>query len=215
MQYPTTFITLSFAGSLFSVLGTFISALAYRGKNDENYSPLNHFISELGELGVSRLALVFNLGLILSGLCLIPACISLGVMIPGVLSKIGMLAGVVTALGLSLVGVFPMNNLEAHGKAALTFFRGGLLMVLAFSLAVALQPADSLILPRVYSLAGLPAVIAFGGFLIMMQRSSGEAVEDPLQPMESERPKFWLMPAVEWTIFITIVLWFLLIAIGL
>jgi hypothetical membrane protein len=215
MQNPTTFIILSIAGSFFSILGALISATAYQGKSGTAYSPLNHFISELGEVGVSRLAWVFNLGLIISGLCLIPACISLGLIIPGALSTLGMIAGVVTAVGLALVGVFPMNNLKPHGKAALTFFRGGLLMVLAFSLAIAFPPENSPVLPRGFSLAGLPAILAFSGFLLMMGKGSDADEEEPLQPMENNRPKFWLMPIVEWVIFLTIVLWFLLIALGL
>ncbi|MFU8827571.1 MAG: DUF998 domain-containing protein [Brevefilum sp.] len=212
---PSTFIVLGITGAAFSLLGTLISAIAYRGKQGEAYSPFNHFISELGEVGVSRWAWAFNLGLILSGLCLIPAVVVVGLIMPGVIIKLGMVAGVITAVGLTLVGVFPMNKLKPHGIAALTFFRGGLLMVSLFSLAIALQPEAALLLPRAYSLSGLPPILAFGGFLIMMHKTSDEETDDPLQPVEVKRPKFWLMPTVEWTIFITIVLWFLLIALGL
>jgi hypothetical membrane protein len=213
-QLPNTFISMSIAGGSIAVLGVLISALAYHGKGNEKYSPLNHFISELGEMGVSRLAWVFNLGLIFSGLCLIPACISLGLILPGFFATVGMLAGVVTAVALSLVGVFPMNNLKSHGTAAVTFFRGGLLMVLAFSVGIASQELPLLVLPRIYSLAGLPAILAFGSFLLMMGESDTEK-EEPLQPMEVDRPKIWIMPVVEWAIFLTIVAWFLIIAIGL
>ena len=196
------------------MIGTIISALGYRGKRNERYSPLSHFISELGEIGVSRLAWGFNFGLILSGLCLIPACISLGLILPGFFAKVGMIAGVITAVGLSFVGVFPMNNIKRHGTAAITFFRGGLLMVLAFSVEIALQQPPMVVLPRISSLAGLPAILAFGSFLWMMGNSRSEE-EEPLQPIEIDRPKFWIMPMVEWAIFLTIVAWFLLIAIGL
>lgn len=104
------------------ILGTLISAFAYRGKQGETYSPLNHFISELGEIGVSHLAWVFNTGLILCGIILIPACISLGMILPGFLSKLGMFSGVIAAVGLALVGFNLMNKLKPHGKAAVTFF---------------------------------------------------------------------------------------------
>ena len=213
-QTPTTFITFSLAGASIGILGALISALAYRGQRGQTYSPLNHFISELGEVGVSRLAWVFNWGLILSGLCLIPAVIALGLLLPGVLSIIGMIAGVITAVGLSLVGVFPMSKLEPHGKAAVTFFRGGLLMVLIFSLAIAFQPQADVVIPRGYSLAGLPPILAFGSFLWLMGRT-GSGDHDPLQPLDEVRPKIWVLAVVEWSIFLTIVAWVLVMAVGL
>ena len=108
-----------------------------------------------------------------------------------------------------------MKKLKPHGKAAVTFFRGGLIMVLSFSLAIAFQPTNRLVIPRMYSLAGLPAILSFGGFLLLMGRSSRLETRGPLQPITDDRPKFWLMPTVEWSIFFTIVLWFLLIAVSL
>ncbi|MDI9566803.1 MAG: DUF998 domain-containing protein [Brevefilum fermentans] len=215
MNNPSIFIFSGIAGSIFVILGTLISAFAYRGKQGETYSPLNHFISELGEIGVSHLAWVFNTGLILCGIILIPACISLGMILPGFLSKLGMFSGVIAAVGLALVGFNLMNKLKPHGKAAVTFFRGGLIMVLSFSLAIAFQPTNRLVIPRMYSLAGLPAILSFGGFLLLMGRSSRLETRGPLQPITDDRPKFWLMPTVEWSIFFTIVLWFLLIAVSL
>ena len=137
---PITFQILSLAGALSAILGSIIAGLAYRGKQGEAYSLLNHFISELGEVGVSRLAWVFNLGLMISGLCLIPASVSLGLLLPGVWSKLGMAAGIVTAVSIGLVGVFPMNKRTPHIRAAVTYFRIGLLMIGLFTAAIALQP---------------------------------------------------------------------------
>src|SRR3989304_4746513 len=73
LKNPIIFQILSLAGALSAILGSLTAAAAYRGRQGETYSLLNHFISELGEAGVSRLAWVFNLGLILCGLCLVPA----------------------------------------------------------------------------------------------------------------------------------------------
>lgn len=49
------------------LLGMVVAALPYRGYAGEGYSPLNHFISELGEIAASRLAWAFNLGIVLGG----------------------------------------------------------------------------------------------------------------------------------------------------
>jgi hypothetical membrane protein len=215
MKLQIAFISFGTVGSLIAIIATFISAFAYRGKLGERYSPLNHFISELGEVGVSRFAWVFNLGLIFTGLCLVPACFALGMFIPSYLSKIGMLSGFITAVGLSMVGFFPMNKHKPHAKAALTFFRGGLSLVLFFSLAIGIQPKNALVIPRSYWLAGLLPIISFGSFLSLMATSNSRSAENTLQPLEGDRPKIWIMPIVEWSIFLSIIFWFLLIAFGL
>ncbi len=49
------------------VITSVVTAFNYKGKKGESYSPLNHFVSELGEVGVAAYAAVFNTGLIFSG----------------------------------------------------------------------------------------------------------------------------------------------------
>ncbi|MFN2302384.1 MAG: DUF998 domain-containing protein [Anaerolineales bacterium] len=214
LQDPQVFQLFGILGTAFALVGALIAGLFYVGKQNERFSPLNHFISELGEVGVSPLAWVFNLGLILAGLCLIPACISLGLIIPGVLAKIAMVAGIVCALSLSLVGVFPMNKLKPHGFAAMTFFRGGLLMLILFSLTLGLQSGPDPVISRWYALAGLPPMIAFSTFLVLVAKAYKQT-EDALSPGDIERPRVWGLVIAEWAILVTVVLWFVLIAIGL
>jgi hypothetical membrane protein len=213
LKNPTFFQLVSSAGALFAVLGSIVAGAAYRGRLGEPYSPFNHFISELGEVDVSKTAWAFNAGLILSGLCLLPACISLGLLIPGVWSAVGMLAGIVSAVSLALVGVFPMNRPTPHIRAAVTYFRLGLVMVFSFTLAIALQPETQLVLPRLFSLAGLPAILAFTYFLVY-SRVSYAAPQNPLSPLETARPQVWTMAVAEWAIFLTTVPWLLVIALG-
>lgn len=139
LKSPHGFIIFSIAGCFFAGAGSLVSGAAYRGKEGERYSPLNHFISELGEVGVSRRAWTFNIGFILSGLCLVLGSLSLGLMINTLLSKIAMGVGVISAFSLAMVGVFPMNKIKPHTIAAVTYFRSGLVMVILFSLAIGLQ----------------------------------------------------------------------------
>lgn len=166
-------------------------------------------------MGVSRLALAFNLGLILSGVSLIPASISLGLILPGLLAKLGMIAGIICSVALALVGFFPMNRIDPHGRAAMAYFRSGLLMMIFFNLAIALQQGNAQIIPKAYSLAGLPAILSFASFLILMGKSRKERAKNPLSLEDLERPKIWALAVVEWSIFITILIWFVVIAIGL
>ena len=48
------FSYLAMAGTGIVVLAIVYAAWMYRGKRGERYSLLNHFISELGEVGVSK-----------------------------------------------------------------------------------------------------------------------------------------------------------------
>ena len=214
LRDPQLFKLLGLIAAVFALVGALVSAFFYRGKQGERFSALNHFISELGEVGVSRMAWAFNLGLILVGLCLLPACINLGLIIPGVLAKIGMVAGALCSLSLSLVGVFPMNKLEPHRFAAMTFFRSGLVMLILFSLAIAMQSGPESAISRWYALAGLPPMIAFALFLILVARAYKQT-ETPLSPGEIDRPRVWGLVIAEWAILLTVILWFVLIAIGL
>ena len=209
----TGFQLFSLIGSTIAVLGAVITGLAYHGNQGERYSILNHYISELGETGVSRFSWIFNLSLILTGLCLIPACISLGLMLSGVLPKIGIAAGVVCSIGLSFVGVFPMNKMKPHGIAAMTYFRAGLVMVILFSLGIAFQPASELVLSRWYALAGLLPIVSFSVFLLLIQTASGKD-DNPLSLGEMERPKVWPLVIAEWMVFLTLMAWFQLISNG-
>lgn len=210
---PITFQILSLAGALSAILGSIIAGLAYRGQKGEAYSLFNHFISELGEVGVSHLAWVFNLGLMLCGLCLIPSAVSLGLILPGVWAKLGMAAGIVTAVSIGLVGVFPMNQRTPHIRAAVTYFRFGLVMILLFTAAIALQ-LEPPRLPRRLWLAGLPAILAFS-FFLLYSRISYKPQQNPLSLSEMERPRFWTLAFAEWLLFLTTVPWFLAIAFGL
>ncbi len=197
------------AGTAVIFLATLITALLYRGKQGERFSPLNHFISELGELGVSRAARIFNYGLVLGGLLTIPYILTLGRAFGSLLGWLGVGAGVITTLGVSAVGLFPMNNLRSHGIAAFTFFRAGLLMVFFFGLAILLQPAGQVIIPKRANVITLLALASYGSFLGLVTRwKPGEKQENALDPeQEIQRPRVWPVAIIEWLVFITTILW--------
>jgi hypothetical membrane protein len=202
-------------GSLILILAICASGLLYRGKKGERFSIFNHFISELGELGVSRGAVVFNAGLIAGGILLIPFCIALGLLIPHWLAYFGMAAGIWAGLSCIGVGVFPMNYLKPHTWVALSYFRSGLVMTLFFSLAILFQPAGQRTLPLTSLIFGGLTFAAFAAFLSIPWKSGDEEKkeEDRLNPeQEKERPRFWLMPFLEWLVFFTTIAWFLFIA---
>ncbi len=211
---PALFKTVGVTGVIFGILGVLIPSFAYRGRKGERYSFLNHYISELGEVGVSRLAWVFNLGMIVCGICIVIASLSLGLLLSGFWAKAGLVLGVITGFALSMVGAFPMDNIKRHILAAVTFFRAGFLMVIAFSLAFVLQKGDVLVVSRWLGLAGLFPILAFGIFLGLMW-TVRDVGYDVLSAPDLERPRVWKFAISEWSIYFAMIFWILVIALGI
>lgn len=204
---------------------TLYAGLIYRGKANERYSPANHFISELGELGTSRGARVFNGGLILAELLLIPFFIGLGTALQSILGWLGAASGIASAVACGLVGCFPMNNLKPHTVVAVAFFRLGLLTMILFGVALLAQPAGVTALPRWLGVAGLLGALSYASFLLSFKPKPAKEAEpetepptgtdNPLDPSwQVERPRFWRLPALEWVIFAVNMVWFLLAALA-
>lgn len=199
----------AFAGAGFILVGTVYSSLRFHGRQAESYSFLNHFISELGEGGVSRSARVFNLGLVLGGLVILPYLIGLGIAFRSLLAWLGIAAGVLAALGVAAVGLFPLNNLTAHTAAAITYFRSGLVMILFLGLAILLQPQGKVLVPKTFNLLSLAAFIAYAIFLVMLARR--RPVDQPLNGLDPlkapDRPRVWPVAVMEWAVFFVSILW--------
>jgi hypothetical membrane protein len=200
-----------FAGTGLVLLAVFYPALVYRGKLGERYSPLSHFISELGEVGVSEAAWVFNLGLILGGCTLLPYIIALGLKFSSVLGWLGAAAGIVAVVAVACVGLFPMNDIESHTKAAMTYFRAGLVMVALFGLAILFQPVGHRFVPQVANLLSLAAFIIYAIFLFKLKPpktdekgQEGTGLDPEAKP---DRPHVWIFPMVEWAVFFATLLW--------
>jgi hypothetical membrane protein len=198
-----------FAGTGLILLAVIYPSIVYRGKRGERYSLLNHFISELGEVGVSRAAWAFNTGLILGGLLLLPYVIGLGTAFGSLMGWLGTAAGIITVLGVTAVGIFPMNNLKPHTIAAMTYFRAGLVMVFFFGLAILFQRAGRLASPPAANLLSLLAFLAYGAFLVLPRVSKKEQKPtDILDPEQvPERPRVWAFPTLEWMVFFSTIAW--------
>lgn len=193
------------------VLGSIITAISYTGRNGEPYSFLNHFISELGEIGVSELAPVFNTSLIIGGIFLLFFMLGLGLYFRNIFAYVASAVGLFCGIAASLVGVFPMNNMAVHVKVALSFFRSGLLAILLFTLVIIFDKqrrvSKWLVIP------GVITVLAFTAFLYLPQvLEPGQALT--LQP-EATRPAFWLSSFLEWVVFLTVLVWISVVSIYL
>lgn len=208
------FAYLGIAGCVLLCLCVLVAALGYRGKRQERYSLFNHFISELGERGVSARAWVFNAGMILSGLLMLPFVLGLGALLPGIWGFLGTVAGVVTAFSSMAVGLFPMNRITAHVRAAMSFFRAGLIMLVMFSFAILVQPPEAILVPRWSLVFSLLAAISYGTFLYMVRGGSAldQVGDQALVEVPPERPRFSALTTVEWAIFFSTIFWLLAMA---
>jgi len=211
-----TFRYCGMGGCILLVLAVIWAALGYHGKRQETYSPFNHFISELGEVGVSRRAWAFNAGLIASGILLLPFMIGLGLTLDTVWGKLGILAGLWSAISIILVGVFSMDNITPHMRAAVSYFRGGLVTVFFFGVAILAQPAGRQAVPQYANILSLLAFAAYASFLILMgDHKVGGETGSILNPEDTPtRPRFWLFAILEWAVFFSTILWFFCIALA-
>ena len=198
-----------FTGTGLILLAVVYPLFLYRGNRDERFSLLNHFISELGEVGVSRAAWVFNTGLLLAGLIMLPYVVGLGIIFDSLLGWLGTVAGIIAVLGVAAVGVFPMNNIKLHAAAAVTYFRAGLVMVLFFGLAIFFPPAGKATIPQAANLLSLLAFLAYAAFLSWpLVRKKEQTPAETLDPeQEKERPRVWALTILEWLVFFSTIAW--------
>ena len=191
------------AGIFILLLSVLIAATSYVGKQNETYSFLNHFISELGEKGVSQFAYIFNGGLILGGACISFFMLGLAMHIGNSWGLILGAIGLVTGVSATLVGVFPMNQLEIHTLIANTFFYGGLLVALGYTLYVLFSPEPRL--PKITALTGGITMLAFAAFVWFLPAplEDGRSIHEILK----NRPEVWTLPILEWVVFLCVMVW--------
>lgn len=193
-----------FIGATIIFFSTFSTALVFRGVDGMSYSFFNQFISELGQVGISKLSQVFNLGLQIGGAFLALFMFELGIYLRGKVPYIAGIIGAVSMVGVMFVGMFPMNiNFPLHTKAALLFFRGELVTILLFTLSILYGKQRILSKPLV--IPGIISVLTFASFLCI------HAIFNPynvpmLGPL-ADRPVFYLQSFLEWVVFFSIFLW--------
>jgi hypothetical protein len=195
--------------------GMLIAALAYSGQEGEAYNLLNHFVSELGELGVSELAFAFNWGLILGGSITAFFMVYLALQLQGWIRVPMVILGLATAVSGALVGVYPMNNLAPHIVAALSFFNLGMLISFLYSILIMFSKKQPF--PRWLALPGLFNAAAFILFLYFPtnDRPSEIDFQEGMRALFAERPDLIPMAALEWVVVLGILAWVLTIAIYL
>jgi len=195
-------------------LGMSLSAVTYRGIDGQAYSPLNHFVSELGEVGVANLSGAFNWALILGGLITLPFMVYLAGQIRfWARWPLGLL-GVLAAVFAILVGIFPMNYTNPHTFAALTFFNLGLAFAVLYSLVILFSRRQPF--PKWLAIPGLIYALSFSWFTLFPSAIPLEIdFEVGMSGFLQNRPDVFALAVIEWVMVLAILIWILLMAIYL
>lgn len=203
-----------FIGIAVILCATVVVALTFRGPQGYPYSVLNRNISDLGKPSVSELAPVFNWGLKIGGLFLMGFMVGLGLCVrhPGM--RLIALSGVIAAVAIIFVGVYPVSHFYYHKAAAMTFFIGGSVTFALFTVTILVT--DQHRFARWLALPSFATTFAFAIFLGLPQL----LYENPLQayvvgPPGPHRPIFWLPSLLEWLVFATVATWVLIFSVYL
>lgn len=194
------------------ITGCVVTALSFHGKKGEAYSLLNHFVSELGFVGVSELAGVFNGCQTIGGLVIAISMVGLGRHLQTGLAYAAAVSGMVSGMLCGLLGQIPMNDLAPHLAAAFSFFFSGLLSVGLFCLVIARDAKNRL--PRWLLVPGLIAFASFAAFLaypLIARQTPGEII----RLYRTARPDIWAIAILEWLVFITTMFWIVLVSVCL
>ena len=153
---------------------TVAAALAFGGANNSLYSPLNQFVSELGQVGRSSLGAVFNAGLIVGGAGFAIFMAAFAAVRGGRLALATGAVGVAAGLFGALVGVFPLGGSELHRPVSILFFLLGAVALALATIEVARRPSAAF--PRWLAVVGAVVVAAFIGFIALtLARGTGAA----------------------------------------
>jgi hypothetical membrane protein len=192
---------MGFIGSAFFAIASFVAGVFYVGTQNELFSPLNHWVSELGEMGVSRLALVFNIGLFVGGLALALFFFALGRLRHSRLANVYVVVGVIAGISGALVGVFPMNNRAIHIVFALGFFVLGWVAVglASYDIWRRPEPRFSRWLPALGALTVAVFLLFLSVYIPYLYTGTGD-----------DRPALSVATVLEWLVLIGIMGWVLM-----
>ena len=186
-------------------LAAVVTALAYVGADGEPYSPLNHTVSELGEVAVSELAATFNAALIIGGLLIAVSMLGLGLQAGSHAGRLSASLGVAAGIAFASVGLFPADDFDSHKAAASAAFILVTLAAASFSWWIGRGGSGyspSLAVLSVLVVAAMVAFLVLPG--IVQPEYTFEVEFDPDPP---PRPDIWLAAALEWAVLVTALVW--------
>lgn len=199
-------------GSLFILIAIVVTQFAFKNLEGGKYSMGNHFISELGWVGVSKHALIFNINLIIAGILFIVFIYGLTLQFNGIWGKLTTVFGLTSSLGCTLVGIYPLQTgvipIKLHLLAAMFFFTNALLAILTSTFMVLSQKHK--IVSKLSCILNLLILSLFASLLTVDFNNDVLRYIDFKNMKIINRPPQWNVPIIEWTIVLSIITYILL-----
>ena len=200
-----------YVGVSIPVIAMLITGLIYADPLGAPFSIFNMFVSELGERAVSQTAWLFNWGLIVGGIPLIIFMLGLGIKYNSIFGWICTVGGIFSSVSILFVGVFPMDFdndifMTGHMISALSFFYGGMITILLFSVLIFVDKKK--VLPKWLGTFGLLVAIIFALFIFLPEGSLDDVLIRP-------RSRFLIIAFLEWLVVSSIFSWIITISLTL
>lgn len=201
-------------GSLIILIALVVPQFAFQNHEGEKYSVGNHFISELGWIGVSKYALVFNINLIIAGILFTVFIYGLTLQFNGFWGKLTTIFGLTSSLGCTLVGIYQLQTgvtpITSHLLAAMFFFTNALLAILTSTFMILSQKQKFKTVSKLSCIPNLMILCLFAS-LLTIDFSNDVLIYIDLKNMKIiNRPHLWSAPIIEWAIVLSILAYILL-----
>ena len=200
-QYIITLVS-GLLGAIIISLGILVSSTYFIGCSDQNYSILNHFISELGQYQCSEKAHIFNICLIIGTPLLIYYYLNI---LPESVKKIkSLFTIIILLLGVSAIciGIFSMDKIVMHIIFAIIFFYLCFFASLAFNIyALFFDKKD---IPKYFMISGILLSVSLLANIIEFHQLDQNMLETL-----KDRPNILLVCVFEWLSLGTMLLFFI------
>jgi len=203
------------AGSLVLVICCcVIPVIPHPVGSKEAYSFLNHFVSELGYYKTSKLSVVFNSGIFISGFLLTMFAVGLMRHFRSRLGYVAAAFGIFSGIVFGLLGFFPVNLLKQHLILAFIFFSTWLPTVGLFTL-LCLRDKGNVLFSKGVIISGVISFVLFISFLVIPFTMGMSRIMNAMIAGEFARPPFVLAAALEWSMFFSVAVWIMLVCLKL
>ena len=190
-------------------VGLYSSITGFVGEG--SYSPVNHFVSQLGLSYDSTNAWYFNRSLMMGGLLLFIFVQGLGSYFePTMKIKMARFTGMIASAAFGTVGYFTADVWVPHMAAASTFFFGAMMSVGLFTWVLWHDPQR-----RLHPSIAYQGIFITGSYLIALFWPKDLLFAMVYDPVNFVRPAIWMLPILEWVYCLMLATWISMVSVNL